>query len=74
MQFVENVLIKAFRVFTFMFCYSFYEKFIFRFGTEILRDSCEVPLLKALNRLPQSIATLYLSFVSHVWLHAVPVS
>ena len=81
MQFVKNVLVYIFSVFTFSFCYSFYEDFIhkivlvslsllcicisyllrvFKFGTRILRDSCAVPLLKTLSRLPQSVAFLCL--------------
>ena len=74
-------LVYVFGVFTFSFCYSFYEGFIhkiilvslflpficisyplkvFKFDTGILRDSCAVPLLKTLSRLPQSIAFLCL--------------
>ena len=81
MQFVKNVLVYVFSVFTFRFCYSFYEDFInkiilvslflpficisyplkiFKFDTGILRDSCAVPLLKTLSRLPQSVAFLCL--------------
>ena len=81
MQFVKNVLVYVFGVFTVSFCYSFYEDFIhkiilvslflpficisyplkvFKFDTGILRDSCAVPLLKTLSRLPQSIAFLCL--------------
>ena len=81
MQFVKSVLVYIFGVFTFSFCYYFYEGFIhkiilvsqfllficiryllkvFKFHTGILRDSCAVPLLKTLNRLPQSIAFLCL--------------
>ena len=81
MQFVKNVLVYVFGVFTFSFCYCFYEGFIhriilvsrflpyicisyplkvFKFDTGILRDSCAVPLLKTLSRLPQSIAFLCL--------------
>ena len=81
MQFVKNVLVYVFGVFTFSFCYCFYEDFIhktilvsqslpficiscplkvFKLNTEILRDSCAVPLLKTLSRLPQSIAFLCL--------------
>ena len=33
---------------------------VFRFDTGILRDSCAVPLLKTLSRLPQSVAFLCL--------------
>ena len=33
---------------------------VFKFDTGILRDSCAVPLLKTLSRLPQSIAFLCL--------------
>ena len=81
MQFVKNVLVYVFGVFTFSFCYCFHEGFIhkiilvsqflpfvcvsfplkvFKFDTGILRDSCAVPLLKTLSRLPQSIAFLCL--------------
>ena len=81
MQFVKNILVYVFGVFTFSFCYSFYECFIhkiilvslflpficisyplkvFKFDTGILRDSCAVPLLKTLSRLPQRIAFLCL--------------
>ena len=81
MQFVKNVLVYVFGVFTVNFCYSFYEGFIhkiilvslflpficisyplkdFKFDTGILRDSCAVPLLKTLSRLPQSVAFLCL--------------
>ena len=77
MQFIKNVLVYVFGVFTFSFCYCFYEGFIhkiilisqflpficikyplkvFRFDTGIFRDSCAVPLLKSLSRLPQSKA------------------
>ena len=80
MQFVENVLVYVFGVFTFSFCHCFYEGFIhkvilvsrfltfigisyplrvFKFDTGILLDSCTVPLLKTLSRLPQSIAFLW---------------
>ena len=31
---------------------------VFKFDTGILRDSCAVPLLKTLSRIPQSIAFL----------------
>ena len=83
MQFVKNVLVYVFGVFTFSFCYCFYEGFIhkiilvslflssicisyplkvFKFDTEILRDSCAVPLLNTLSRLPQSIVFLCLIF------------
>ena len=81
MQFVKNVLVYAFGVFTFSFNYSFYEGFIhkiilvslslpficisyslrvFKFDTSILHDSCAVPLLKILSRLPQNVAFLCL--------------
>ena len=81
MQFVKNVLVYVFGVFTFSFCYCFYEGFIhkiipvsrflpftciscpikvFKFDTANLRDSCAVPLLKILSRLPRSIAFLCL--------------
>ena len=81
MQFLKNVLVYVFGVFTFSVCYCFYEGFIhkiilvswflpficisyplkvFKFDTGILRDSCAVPLLKTLSRLPQSIAFLCL--------------
>ena len=81
MQFVKNVLVYVLGVFTFSFCYCFYEGFIhkiilgsrflsficisyplkvFKFNTGILRDSCAVPLLKPLRRLPQSTAFLWL--------------
>ena len=89
MQFVKNVLAYVFGVFTFSFCYSFYEGLInkiilvslflpficisypfrvFKFDTGILRDSCAVPLLNTLSRLPQSIAFSMSDFVSHVCL------
>ena len=38
-------------------CFSYSFK-VFKFDTRILRDSCAVPLLKTLIRLPQSIAFL----------------
>ena len=81
MHFVKNVLVYVFGVFTFSFCYSFYEGFIhkiilvslllpficisyppkvFQFDTGILRDSCAVPLIRTLSRLPQSVAFLCL--------------
>ena len=81
MKFLKNVLVYVFGVFTFSFCYCFYEGFIhkiilvsrflpficisyplkvFKFDTGILRDSCAVPLLKTLSRLPQSITFLCL--------------
>ena len=34
---------------------------VFKFNTGILRDSCAVPLLKTLSRLPQSVAFLCLN-------------
>ena len=40
-------------------CISYLLK-VFKFDTGILRDSCAVPLLKTLSRLPQSIAFLCL--------------
>ena len=81
MQFVKNVLVYVFGVFTFSFCYSFYEGFIhkiilvslflpficisyflkvFKFDTGIFRDSCAVPLLKTLSRVPQTVVLLCL--------------
>ena len=81
MQFAKNVLVYVFGVFTFSFCYRFYEGYIhkiilvspslpficlsyplkvFKFNTGILRDSCAVPFLKTLSRLPQSIVFLCL--------------
>ena len=81
MKFLKNVLVYVFGVFTFSFCYCFYEDFIhktilvsqslpficisyplkvFKLNTGILRDSCAVPLLKTLSRLPQSITFLCL--------------
>ena len=84
MQFVKNVLIYVFRVFTFSFCCCFYEGFIhktllvsqflhficisyllkvFRFETGILRDSCAVPVIKNLSRLPQREAFLILILI-----------
>ena len=39
-------------------CISYPVK-VFKFDTEILRDSCTAPLLKTLSRLPQSIALLF---------------
>ena len=78
---MKNVFVYVFGVFTFSFCYSFYEVFInkiilvslflpficisyplkvFKFDTRIPRDSCAVPLLKLLSRLPHSIAFLCL--------------
>ena len=90
MQFVKNVLVYVFGVFTFIFCYCSYDCFIhkiilisrflpftcisyptkvFKFDTGILHDSCAVPLLKTLSRLPQSIAfsclILFLMFACH---------
>ena len=83
MQFVKNILVYVFGAFTFSFCYSFYEGFIykvilvslflpfvcisyllkvFKFDTGILRDSCAVPLLKTLSRLPQNIVFFCLIF------------
>ena len=82
MQFVKNVTVYVFGVFTFSFCYCLYEGFIqknilvsrflpficisyplkvFKFDTGILRDSCAVPLLRTLSRLPQSVAFLCLN-------------
>ena len=40
-----------------LICFSYSFK-VFKFDTRILRDSCAVPLLKTLIRLPQSIAFL----------------
>ena len=81
MQFMKNVLVYVFGVFTFSFCYSVYEGFIhkiilvslflpficisyplkvFKFDSWTLRDSCAVPVLNTLSRLPQSIAFLRL--------------
>ena len=78
---MKNILVHVFGVFTFSFCYCFYEGFIhkiilvsrflsficisyllkvFKFDTGILRDSCAVPLLKTLSRLPQSMGFLCL--------------
>ena len=71
MQFVKNILVYVFGVFSFSFspliillsrflpfiCISYLLK-VFRFDTRILHDSCAAPLLKTLSGLQQSIAFL----------------
>ena len=72
MQFVKNVLLYCYcfyegfiykiivvSQFLHFICISYPLK-VFKFDTEILRDSCAVPLLKRLSRLPQGIAFLCL--------------
>ena len=52
----KNILVSRFLLFI---CISYPLK-VFKFDTGILRDSCAVPLLKTLSRLPQSVAFLCL--------------
>ena len=93
---MKNVLVYVSGVFTFSFCYCFYDGFIqkiilvsgflificmsyplkvFKFDTGICRDSCAMPLLKTLSRLPQSIAflclILFLMFACNNFPHSI---
>ena len=55
-------------------CVSYLIK-VFKLDAEILRDSCAVPLLKTLSRLPQSIAflclVLFLMFACNDFPHSI---
>ena len=51
--FIQNIILLS-RFLPFV-CISYPLK-VFKFNTGILRDSCAVPLLKTLSRLPQSVA------------------
>ena len=58
-SFYEGFIHKIISLYLPFICISYPLKF-FKFDTRILRDSYAVPLLKTLNRLPQSIAFLCL--------------
>ena len=55
--FIDKVILVS--LFLLFICISYPLK-VFKFDTGILRDSCAVPLLKTLSRLPQSVAFLCL--------------